>query len=277
MACIGLESFAHTRLPSIMRALGSDDAPQRSLLTFSPLTDQVVLAGGASRLPGLTERLYALFPEEGPTRITASIDSDQVLARGSALHAQAVAALPEDSAERKHILSLPNAPPKEIAELKTPATTRALGLVLPAPSAAANGDAGDDVEKRVIDGTLFVPIVHAHTPLPARRVVELPVAAKASSVLLSFAEAKSEVRVDKIDPPALDSEDEDDEPLEPEEVRSARFRADSSRLVELALEVSGSNNVRVEVVLDKTGAVQITASQLGSEAKAVKASLPAPK
>lgn len=220
--------------------------------------DEVVLAGGSARLPGLTNTLLHLFPEGGATKLTDSIDSDQVIARGCAVHASCIAAAPEDSAERKFLLDLPAAPPKDVQSLQAPTTTRPLGLVLPA-SGASNGHSGP----AAVDGELFVTLLPAHTALPARRVYTLP-ASQAGPALFSFAEGTADVKVEQVqrERDEDDEDDEEDEEDEPEEKRTPIVKADKKRIAEVAFEAkSKGEKVRVEIVAQVDGAVRITVGE----------------
>lgn len=231
--------------------------------------DEVILAGGSARLPGLTNQLLALFPEESATRLTATIDSDQVIARGCAIHSHFIAELAEDAPERKAVIDLPQAPPTENAQLKTPVTSKPFGLVVSAPKGQTNGAA----PANVVDGKIFVTLLAEQTPLPARRTYTLP-AAQAGSVLLSFAEGTSDVKVEKVDPPARDEDDEDSEDEEPEERRIALIKPNSNRLAEVAYEAkSKGEKVKVEVIAEVNGSVKIT---VGEGEKKQTISLPAP-
>ncbi len=241
--------------------------------------DEVVLAGGTARLAGLADALQVLFPEESShTKLTSSIDADQVIARGCAVEAQALAALStlsDAAAERKHIAELPFKPLAEIAQLSVPTTSKAIGLVLPAPDLSKLNGAAPQAEKSVFDGKLFLPIIAENTPLPARRVVQLAAPAGGKSALLDFAEGQQEVHVETIDAPAPDpeDEDEDDEPLEPEEVRTAVYKA-SRALGQLEVAAKGGK-VQVQIVVQVNGAVSIKAGESGASASA-ELELPAP-
>lgn len=212
--------------------------------------DEVILSGGASRLAGLAEQLSYLFPEDSQTHITYSIDSDQVIARGCAVYAQTIVHLPTDSEERKFVESLPNNKAERTKALQAPATQRPIGVVLDAP-------ADESVAKQVVDGQLFVTMVPAQTPVPARRVFRFPASGSEAS-LIRLAEGTPSVRVDKIEPEPLDDEDEDEEPLEPEEVRSAYVRPDAERLLELVVpHASSAKTITVKVIVLSGG--QVTA------------------
>ncbi|WFD34603.1 Hsp70 protein that interacts with Zuo1p [Malassezia cuniculi] len=210
--------------------------------------DEVILAGGSARLAGLAEQLSFLFAEDA-TRITESIDSDQVIARGNALYAQTIINTPADAEERRFVESLPLARSETDAKLQVPATKRPIGILFDAPE--------DD--KRAVDGRLFISVVPEFTPVPARRVVRVPLASESSVVRI--AEGTPSVRVDKIDPPPADEdeEDEDDEPLEPEEVRTAYVRGDAP-IAELVVPSNGAESATLSFVVDAEGRVTVEAT-----------------
>ena len=220
--------------------------------------DEIILAGGASRLAGLAEQLSFLFPEDSNTHITYSIDSDQVIARGCAVYAQSLVHLPKDSEERKFVASMPATRAERRAALTMPATTRPLGVVVDAPPQ-------ESVAKQIVNGKLFVTLVHAETPLPARRVVRFPVTPNSSSTLIRLAQGTPKVRVDKVDPEPLDDDevaaaDEDDEPLEPEEVRSAYIEPDAASLAELVVPHAAlCQSITLQVIVHSDGQVTVEA------------------
>ncbi|WFD30511.1 Hsp70 protein that interacts with Zuo1p [Malassezia sp. CBS 17886] len=215
--------------------------------------DEVVLVGGAARLSGLAEQLQLLFSEESGTAITAAIDTDQVIARGNAIYADTIVSLPPTSEERTFIEKLANTRAENEPALQVPATKRYVGIVVDAP-------AGVD-EKRIIDGQYFVTVVPPLTPLPARRSVRLPLAPGASASLVRIAEGTPDVRVDEIAPEPLDDEqDEDEEPPEPEQVRTPLVRADAARLVELLIpHKDGAQHVTLEFIVLSGGQVTVEA------------------
>lgn len=218
--------------------------------------DEVVLAGGAARLTGLAEQLSLLFAEDSGTHITQSIDSDQVIARGNAIYAQAIVHVPKDAEERKFIESLANTRLENTDALSAPATTRPIGVVLDAPTGA---DA-ERVEKQIVDNQLFVTVIPASTPLPTRRAFRFPVASGATSSLVRVAQGTPSVRVDTIQPEPLDEEDEEDEPLEPEEVKSAYVKPDAQRIVELVVpHANSAKTVTVELIVLSGGQVTVEA------------------
>lgn len=174
--------------------------------------DEVLLVGGTSRLSGLKDSLESLFPSH--THITDSIDADQALARGCAVHAQAIATTKQESLERNHLVSLPLARPEEMQELKVKATSAAIGLLIPQPSTSQSNGHSDRISRQVVDGKLFVTLIARGTPLPARRVFEF--AAKGDS-LLDVAEGEESVRVDKEEREQDDDDEDEDEDIEEED------------------------------------------------------------
>lgn len=173
--------------------------------------DEVLLVGGTARLQGLKDSLSSFFGEK--THITDSIDADQALARGCAVHAQAIATTASDSLERTHLIQLPLAQPFEIKELKTKATTKAIGILIPQPTNLSNGNA-EEIQRQIVNGKLFVTLIPKGTPLPARRLFEL--GAQGDS-LLDLHEGEESVKVDKIERQIEDEDDEDDEDLDEED------------------------------------------------------------
>lgn len=174
--------------------------------------DEVLLVGGTSRLQGLKDSLAGFFPEK--THLTDSVDADQALARGCAVHAQAIATTPVDSPERRHLTELPLAQPQELKELKAKATSKAIGIVIPQPSTSLSNGNAAEVERQVIDGKLFVSLIPKGTPLPARRAFEL--GAQGASLLDLF-EGDETVRVDRVERPKDDEDEDDDEDLDDED------------------------------------------------------------
>lgn len=213
--------------------------------------DEVVLAGGSARLTGLADRLAGLFGdvEEGGAHVTASIDSDQVIARGCAIQAQVIAAAPEGSKESDYIHAVPAAPVASVAELQVQTTSAPLGLVL------ANQQ--------------FVTLIPAHTPFPLRRSFRFPVAAGATSVAFTLDQGIDEVHTETIQPSQeeLDELDEDDEPLEPEVVKSAVTKAAGKVLAQFTVPTpaKGAKKVELELVITKPGSLVVEAREQGAE------------
>lgn len=213
--------------------------------------NEVILVGGTTRLPALTEKLLGFFDED-KTTLTSQLDPDEVIAKGSALHALA---LPEDHASPDSLYARAQ---KEASVTTPPATSAPLGLT---------------------NGSAFFTLVEAHTPLPTRRIVELDVASGASEVLVSLAEGAASIEVsqpvkeEKSKPGLLarltgagaGSDDEDDDE-EPEEIRTAVVKA-TKQVAEVKVAVSGKK-VTVTVVVGVDGKGELKAVSGSAEAKA---------
>lgn len=214
---------------------------------------QIVLVGGTSRLPTLSERLASLFPES--TRIVSQIDPDEVIAKGCAL--QSLTLLTTYAAETPIAsLALIAATLSSVAVTEPKALSKPIGLVI----------AGE-----------FVTLVGENTPWPLRRIVDVqvPNGSGASSVILSLAEGTPSI---KIDLPVKKSkgffsraskDDEEDEDEEPEEIRTAIVTPAPVGLAELTVEVilgKESEKVRITVVVDAEGRGSVSAKQLREDA-----------
>ena len=210
--------------------------------------DEVILAGGASRLAGLEEQLATMFTEDNGTHITQSIDSDQVIARGNAVWAFTLVHVPKEAEERKFIESLPRARAERASALTVPATQRPIGLLFDASAE----------EKRAVDGQLFITLVPALTPVPARRNFRLPVTPGSTSSLVRLAEGTPSVRVDMVKPEPIDEEDEEEE-LEPEEVHTAYVKPET-RLVDLIVpHAAEAKTITLQLIVLQNGHVDVEA------------------
>lgn len=133
-----------------------------TLIIFIP-REQILLLGGSTRLPTLTEKLRNIFPET--TSFTAQIDSDEVVAKGSAL--QALSLL------NTYAITAPGS-----LELRQKATSLP-ALLNPSVTSAPIGLLVDKV---------FITLIEPSTPLPARRIFEVNVAPGGSEVVLELYE-----------------------------------------------------------------------------------------
>jgi heat shock protein 1/8 len=204
---------------------------------------EVVLAGGSTRLPGVAARLEeALHPD---VVILSSIDPDEVVAKGAVLQARLLAA----AADTPEDLAVAN----NLNPVSAPHLSRPVGLVFPTPDSA--------------DGNTFVTVVPGSTPLPTRRVVELPVAAGAKEVVLSLWEGEYDVKVEKPTPAAANGapngshktggEDEDEEEEEEEE-RRYRIVRPIGLLAETKVPTEGRDKIKVTVIIgnDARGSIE---------------------
>ncbi|SNX87434.1 related to SSZ1 - regulator protein involved in pleiotropic drug resistance [Melanopsichium pennsylvanicum] len=211
--------------------------------------DEVVLAGGSARLTGLADRLSGLFgdADEGGANITASIDADQVIARGCAIQAQVIAAAPQGSKESEYIHKLPHAPVDSVAEFKVQTTSAPVGLVL-----AHNK---------------FVTLIPAHTPFPLRRSYRFPVAKGAETVAFTLDEGVDEVKTETIQPEEEEELEEDDEPLEPEVVKTSVTKATGKGLASFIVPTpaKGGKKVELELIMTNATSLEISAKEEGAK------------
>lgn len=218
---------------------------------------EVILVGGTCKNPTLAEKVSLLFPES--TLVTSQIEPDQVIARGCVLHALALTkSSDEESAHIDHFSPL--------SKRKQQVTTAPIGILVPAP--AQNGDA--KANPAVVDGKLFVTVIDANTPLPARRIVDLPAGKDADAIRIILSEGKTEVHVES--PPkkesngkAADEDDEDEEEDEEDDVRTSFVKA-TTKLGELIVKVQKGQSkpsVRLTVIVSKDGKLEVEAQQNG--------------
>lgn len=187
-----------------------------------------------------------------------------MIAKGCALQAAAISQL--SSEEAAYISSTSSSLSDPIISSQK-VISKPIGLLVPAP--ASNGSSSSS-NPAVIDGKIFVTIIEANTPLPARRIVELPFAKNASSVKIPIYEGAEEVHVEA--PPAAEkktpnggagSDDDYSDDEEDEEVRTLVIKP-TTQLANVVVPVKGSGTVRVTIIVDKDGKTHVEAAQTGS-------------
>ncbi|TYJ58167.1 hypothetical protein B9479_000991 [Cryptococcus floricola] len=208
--------------------------------------DEVLLAGASTLFPGLQSNLSYSFPATTP--VTATIDPAEVIAVGCALQALHLSTL-SDGLKIGDVLAT-------AAEGKVDTTSAPIGIVLPGQEA----------------NTLAAVVVESGAPLPVRRRVAIP--APAGKVALELWEGKHEVKVDLIQPPPRekdedDEDDEDDEEDEPEEVKTA-ITVKTKALGAVEVELKKENNLVLEVIVQRGGGLEVRAWEEGREEEADK-------
>ncbi|TIA96184.1 hypothetical protein E3P94_03384 [Wallemia ichthyophaga] len=187
--------------------------------------DKIVLIGGSSSLPSLTNVLAGIFQN---AEILSSVDPDQAIAKGAAIQAQLLAA--------RDVPDLPSA------------TTEMTVNVTPHPIVLA----GEGDENAVV--------VAKDTPLPARRIVAINPPHGKDSAVLELYQAKNEIKV--VAPPPRektdDSEDEEDD--EPERIPVV---VRSNKIASLQVAVKGDAPIILTVVVLDNASVEIKAAQDG--------------
>ncbi|KAI5480491.1 protein of heat shock protein 70 family [Pseudohyphozyma bogoriensis] len=229
---------------------------------------EVVLVGGTTKLPKLSDKLLDVFPES--TSFKNEIESDEVIAKGAALQALSISTTyPPESADSAalHARSI-----TESSVLSPSFLSKPIGFVT---------DAAKD-DSRAVNGKLFTTLVAELSPLPLRRILELPIPAGSGSaeVLLSLYEGSPEVKVEAPPPKKSKgffsrSNDDDDEDDEPEDIRTALVNPEAA-LGDLVVKVdtkaekgAEAAKVRVTIVVEATGKGTATAVQLKSGAAPV--------
>ncbi|CEL59131.1 Heat shock protein 70 homolog C57A7,12 OS=Schizosaccharomyces pombe (strain 972 / ATCC 24843) GN=SPAC57A7.12 PE=1 SV=3 [Rhizoctonia solani AG-1 IB] len=199
-----------------------------SVSTDPTLVDEVILVGGSAALPGLADRLAGLFGDN--TAIRSELDPSQVLALGCALQAKNIISVQGDVFAQG---------------VSAPVTSKVLGLVF----------AGDDSAEN------WIPLVAAGTPLPARRVLRIPV--PAGQVGFEIWEGVDVVDVKKV--PVEQDEDEEGEPEE-EEIRTRTVKKEGA-LGGGIVDVKGKKGAKllVQAIVNAEGKVDVSAWEEGTE------------
>ncbi|GAA5906046.1 hypothetical protein JCM6882_003544 [Rhodosporidiobolus microsporus] len=237
---------------------------------------EVILSGGTTKLPAVADKLYNLFPES--TVITNHIEPDEVLAKGAALQTQSLrATFPSSSPNADDLL---RASTTETSVVSPPALSRPIGFVL-------------EPEESDPSKLAFVTLLDQDTPLPARRIVDLPLESDTGNeVVLALWEGESYI---KVTPPqskveqakgalaglvdaakkavGAGADDEEDEfsDEEEEDIRTLEVKP-TKAVADLIVPVDASQKgkgVRVTIVVDKEGKGHVEAHQKVEGAKSV--------
>ncbi|GAA5825788.1 hypothetical protein JCM11251_000369 [Rhodosporidiobolus azoricus] len=236
---------------------------------------EVILSGGTTKLPAVADKLYNLFPES--TFITNHIEPDEVLAKGAALQAQSLrSTFPSSSPNADDLL---RASTTETSVVSPPALAQPIGFVL-------------EPEESDPSKLAFVTLLDQHTPLPARRIVDLPLESDTvSEVVLALWEGEAYIKVTpaetKLDKAkgmlgglvdaakkavgAADEEDDFSDEDEDEDIRSVEVKP-TKAVADLIIPVDASQKkkgVRVTIVVDKEGKGHVEAHQLVDGSKSV--------
>ncbi|GAA5861006.1 hypothetical protein JCM8547_008004 [Rhodosporidiobolus lusitaniae] len=241
---------------------------------------EVILVGGSSKLPAVADKLYNLFPES--TTITSQIEPDEVLAKGAALQTQSLCSVFPSSPNSADLL---RASITEQSVVAPEALSFPLGFVL-------EPELANDPSQLA-----FVTLLDQHTPLPARRIVELPLESDTGAeVVLALWEGEpyikvtpAETKVEQakgaiagaasalfgaakkaVGAEAADEDDVSDEEEE-EDIRTVEVRA-TKAVADLVIPVDASkkgSKVRVTIVVEKGGKGHVQAVQNVQGAKAV--------
>ncbi|KAI9307102.1 heat shock protein 70 family [Cunninghamella echinulata] len=181
--------------------------------------DQVVLAGGAARIPKFAVKLREVFTEN--THILNELEADEVVARGCAIQGSLIAGFEaEDIDASVHpVVTL------------APSTQKAIGVT------NAKGD--------------FVPIIPKGTALPARRSFNFTASQDVSDfVYVALHEGDHIIEKKEIPVEPLPVE-EGEEPVEEEpEIVTTVYTKPAALLVEAILPAKKDSKVEVQVTVD---------------------------
>ncbi|GAA5970974.1 hypothetical protein JCM11641_004527 [Rhodosporidiobolus odoratus] len=240
---------------------------------------EVILVGGTTKLPAVADKLYNLFPES--TVVTNYIEPDEVLAKGSSLQSQSLrSTFPSSSPNADDLL---RSSTSEQSVIAPEALSAPLGFVL---------------EPEVTDPSklAFITLIDQHTPLPARRIVDVPLESDTvSEVILALWEGEPYIKVTSAETKLETAKnvvtgaasslfdaakkavgagaDEDDfsDDDEEEDIRTVEVKP-TKPVADLVIPVDGSkksSKVRLTIVVEKGGKGHVEAVQLVEGAKKV--------
>ncbi|GAA5855663.1 hypothetical protein JCM9279_003296 [Rhodotorula babjevae] len=244
---------------------------------------ELVLVGGTTKLPTLANKVLDVLRNDA-TVVSSQIEPDEVLSKGSALQAQSLRnAFPADAPNSAELVKSSTT---DAAVVAPEALARPLGFVLEPELSGTPADLA------------FVTLVDAHTPLPARRIVDVPLESDTvKEVVVALWEGEHFVKVTpaqtKVEAakgavagavgsfmaaaknavgagPAAEDDVSDDED-EDEDIRTPEVRA-TKAIADLVVPVDGSkkgSHVRLTIVVDKGGKGHLEAHQLVDGAKSV--------
>ncbi|ORZ06463.1 heat shock protein 70 family [Absidia repens] len=200
--------------------------------------DEVVLAGGAARIPKFAVKLRELFSAD--THVHADLEADEVVARGCAIQASLIAGFDaEDIDAAIHpVVTL------------APSTQKAIGLI------NATGK--------------FIPLIPKGTALPARRAFDFTAGTdKQSHVYVALHEGDHVIEKKEIPVEPLPVE-EGEEPYEEEpEIVTTVLTKPAALIAEAVLPVSSKSvKVQVQVTVEVNGKVTLVLRDANNVVKA---------
>lgn len=189
--------------------------------------DEVLLVGGTSHTPKLASNISHNFPEttkiRSPTTTSPSLNPSELCSLGAAVQASLIADYEAD----------------EVIQGTQAIITAAPHLAAPIG---------------IKQGSEFITVLDIYTALPSRRSVQIPY----SSSKIEIAEGKFDVKVTTLAAPEPDSEDEDDEPAEPQTEKS-RLVVPGTKLTEVEVQGESGQTVTVMIQVDVESKVTVSA------------------
>jgi len=235
--------------------------------------DEIVYVGGSTCLPGLDEQLcvHGGFREDVDTPFARGTvvgggvgDPTTVLARGCAVQAALIAALPKDKAhqELRRAYSREGSKNNDVK-----ATSRTVGILIPGVVEGADKELGG----------IWVPVVHKETALPARRSLRFDVELSAESkrrLAFEVWEVSESIRVEKIVPPKVEDDEEEEEmEVKHRVVKKETYLGLLEAEALLAIQVKGkgkdagkwTTTVDIQFIIHATAALKVDLKEVGSD------------
>lgn len=213
--------------------------------------DEVILSGGTSHTPKISQNLQRLFPPTtrilSPSTLPTAIDPSSLSARGAAIQASLVQEFEKDDIDQS----------THPMVTVTPHLRNAIGLMV----------VSEDVKKGV-----FTALVEKETAVPCRRTGVFAVPREGGDVIIKICEGLRDIKVSKkekaqtngkpaSDDSDLDSDDDEDE----EEIREKVWKV-GTVLAEVAVkEVKKGGKVEVTIKVDADLGVQVEAREAGGK------------
>lgn len=213
--------------------------------------DEVILSGGTSHTPKISQNLQRLFPPTtrilSPSTLPTAIDPSSLSARGAAIQASLVQEFEKDDIDQS----------THPMVTVTPHLRNAIGVMV----------VSEDVKKGV-----FTALVEKETAVPCRRTGVFAVPREGGDVIIKICEGLRDIKVSKkekaqtngkpaSDDSDLDSDDDEDE----EEIREKVWKV-GTVLAEVAVkEVKKSGKVEVTIKVDADLGVQVEAREAGGK------------
>lgn len=213
--------------------------------------DEVILSGGTSHTPKISQNLQRLFPPTtrilSPSTLPTAIDPSSLSARGAAIQASLVQEFEKDDIDQS----------THPMVTVTPHLRNAIGVMV----------VSEDVKKGV-----FTALVEKETAVPCRRTGVFAVPREGGDVIIKICEGLRDIKVSKkekaqtngkpaSDDSDLDSDDDEDE----EEIREKVWKV-GTVLAEVAVkEVKKGGKVEVTIKVDADLGVQVEAREAGGK------------
>ena len=200
--------------------------------------DHILLSGGTSHTPKIASNLRSHFPESttvtSPSTSATAVNPSELSARGAAIQASLVSEFEQADIESSI----------EPVVTVAPHTPHPIGL--------ATAD------------NVFIPIIPADTPVPARRTAQIAVA-EGGDVLLRLAEGEREIKVSTVEANGNAEDSDEDSDDEPEEVREKVFKAGKTLAEAAVRDVKKGGKVEVQVNIGADLTVTLVAREVGGK------------